>query len=256
MKDREALTAVSKEIDKIKMGYKEDKILNVQRFNGQYVLIESKKETFANRFDLYNLGTGKKDTLPTDTLYVTLQKIVNENEFIFLASGRNSECNYADFPYVIKCIRDKDDNFQAIRETAYFKVNESASFGSKENEILSDVSVGKNSIRAVFSPWPGQEAAAFYADYVSVPPAQTKYVSDKEQLIFEFKKSRIDSKYLSDFKISAGDNAYVNSLTVGQNGENCKIVLDLKKNTKEYTCKLQTTQPDGLGLPCVDIMLR
>ncbi len=251
----EALKSTLKEIDEIKKNYRDEKILRVERFNGQYVLIESQKETFANKFDLYNLGTHKKDTLPTGIAYITLHKIVSENELVFLASGRDRESSYINFPYIIRCIRSKDGQFKAVEETAYFKVDESAIFGSKEDEILSSVSVDKNSIRAVFSPEKGKELQ-FYADYVIVPVAQTKYVPDEKQLIFEFKKSRIGDKFVKNPTVPAENNAYISLLKIEQNGENCRIILDLKNNAKEYTCKLGTTQPDGLGLPCVDIMLR
>lgn len=252
---QDAVNSVSKKIEEIKKGYKDEKILSTQRFNGQYVLIESQKETFANKFDLYNLGTNQKDTLPTGIAYVTLQKIVSQNEFLFLANGRNSESNYADFPYIIRCVRGQEGKFKAVNENAYFKVNESTTFGSKEDEVLSNVFVNDNSIRAEFSPEQGKELA-FYADYAIVPTAQTKYNRDKNQLIFEFKNSHIKDKFIENSRISIGNNSYINSLQIGQNSGSCIITLGLKDNVKEYTCKLKTTQPDGLGLPYVDIMLR
>lgn len=251
----EAIKSVSVKIDQITKGYREEKILSVKRFNGQYLLIESQKETYANKFDLYNLGTGQKDSLPTGIDYVTLQKVVSENELIFLASGRDSESNYVEFPYILRCVRDKDNNFKSTKEIAYFSLNESTIFGSKENEILSEISADKNCIRAVFIPKPGKEDE-FYADYVIIPTTQTKYIPDKRQMICEFKNSQIDVKFINSAVISAGDNDYVDSLAVEQNGKNCRIVLTLNKNAKEYTCKLWTTDGDGLGMPGVDIIFR
>ena len=244
-------------IGEIESRYKQEKILNARQFNSQYLLIESQRPTCASWFDLYDLVTGKVETLPTYPSNVSLLQIVSQNEFVFRADGTNSEDNYAGFPCIIRCIRGQDGAFKTVSEVVYLNVKESATFGAKPDEILSGLSVQKNDIRATFTPEPGKEQI-FYADFVMIPPTRTENAPDKHQLIFEFSHSRIVNKFLKDPTIPAEDSAYVNSITLEQDGENCRIYLTLKDNAKQYTCNLQSTQPAGqdLPLPYVDIMFR
>lgn len=76
--------------DKIRKNYTDTKIKSMQNIGTEYVLVESQGDTFANKFDIYNFKTGDMDTLPTMPEFVTLEKVENENYFVFLSSGKNS----------------------------------------------------------------------------------------------------------------------------------------------------------------------
>ena len=101
------------------------KIKNIQNIGKEHILVQSQKETFADRFDIYNLQTGDMDSIQEGFDYLTLEKIVNENYFIFLSSGRNSESIYGEFPYLVKSVRIKNelnayDDFISFKEDKYF----------------------------------------------------------------------------------------------------------------------------------------
>jgi hypothetical protein len=84
-------------IDDIKKRYTGTNIKDIRQINKDYVLVESQQETCANRFDVISLKTGKQDILPTVPEFVTLEEIENENTFIFLSSGKNSESSLGAF---------------------------------------------------------------------------------------------------------------------------------------------------------------
>ncbi|MCX7708639.1 MAG: copper amine oxidase N-terminal domain-containing protein [Clostridia bacterium] len=247
-------------IEAIKKKYTDEKIINVTPFNKKYVLIESQKETFANKFELYNLETGDRDELPTMPNFVWLGNILNENEILFWASGKDSESNYAGFPFIIKCSREKEDpsstsDFEAIRETRYVGLGENVEFGSKENSILSEVTVDNSNLRIVFSPKRGNEIG-FYADYASVPPASTEFIQDQWQMVFRFKNCTPDNKLLKDSIKIPESNPGIKKVSVENEGQNVKVIVSLDKSIWEYTCKLKNTKEDGLGFPYADINFR
>ena len=89
-------------LDDIKKKYTEVKILNINEFKEGYVLVESIRETVGNKFDLYDLKTGEMDTLPKGEFGIaTLEQIINENYFVFLSNGKDSDGPFGKFPYLI-----------------------------------------------------------------------------------------------------------------------------------------------------------
>ncbi|MEW6172756.1 MAG: hypothetical protein AB1510_06760 [Bacillota bacterium] len=169
--------------------------MSIHRINENYVLVESQRPTFANKFELFNLANGDRDTMPTWPEFVTLEKVESENHIVFLSSGKNSECVFGNFPYLIRCVRVKNDvkstdDFTAIREDKYFKLDEQVSSGSKGYAQLSDIVVTLNGIQVLFKPISGHEAD-FYAAATDIPETKISYDRDKNRMIFHIAETQI-----------------------------------------------------------------
>lgn len=79
-------------LDEVKKKYTDSKILDIQNIGDDFVLVESQKDTFANRFDLYNLQTGSMDNLKDmkkvitkDNQYISSYEIIHKDNKIYLA---------------------------------------------------------------------------------------------------------------------------------------------------------------------------
>lgn len=225
-------------IDDIKKRYTGTNIKDIRQINKDYVLVESQQETCANRFDVISLKTGKQDTLPTMAEFVTLEKIENENSFIFLSSGKNSESSLGNFPHLIKCVRVKNDknsdyNFICINEEKYFKLNESVESGSKNESILSAIVPTLNGFQVLFKPIPGKEGI-YYADASDIPPTKTSYNKENKELIFQIDTSKLDGSLKLRKKLTTPDSIYFNFIVIEENNGKINVIVSLKDNVDEY----------------------
>lgn len=230
-------------LDEVKGKYTDSdvKIKSIQNIGKEWVLVQSQKETFADRFDIYNLETGDMDTIQSGFEYVTLEKVVNENYFIFLSSGRNSESIYGNFPHLINNIRTKnelkaDDDFASFSEEKYFDLSYTVKSGSKEHAVLSDIIVTLNGFEALFEPRNSNDME-FYTAATDIPPTTTTYDKEKNQMIFELTTDQIGSKFKNRKKINVEGNQFVSSLEISQKDNKTYLTVGIKDITKEYTVK-------------------
>jgi hypothetical protein len=205
------------------------------------VLVQSQKETFADKFDIYNLRTGDMDTIQAGFEYVTLEKALNENYFIFLSSGKNSESIYGDFPHLINCIRMKnelnaDNDFISFNEDKYFKLDYSVDSGCKEHAVLSDIVVTFDGFEVLFEPRNDNDME-FYIAATDIPQTKTSYNKDKKQMIFELTTDQIGSKFKNRKKIDVGGNQFISSLEISQKDNKTYLTVGIKDITKEYMVK-------------------
>lgn len=241
-------------IEDIKKNYSEDeKILNIVKINEDYILVESQRETYSNKFVLYNLKTGDRDIMPTGIEFVKLEKVENENHIVFLSSGINSECVFRKFPYYIRCIRVKNDiestnDFIAIEEDKYFKINETISAGSKNCCRLSDIVVTLDGLQVLFEPIPGQEAL-FYAADTDIPETIIYYDEDKKQMLIEMKDTQIGNSLKGTKEISTEKNGYINSLRIAEKEKNIQLIVNIEDFAEEYIAKIKKID----GLPFFEI---
>jgi len=230
-------------LDDIKNKYTNSKILNITNINADNILVESQLSGSANSFDLYNLKTGEVDNLPTMPEYVTLEKAVNENYFIFEATGKNSESSFVSFPFIIKCFRisndvNKQDNFVSIDEDEYYDLNRSVLAGSKDNSLLSDINITFTGFEVVFKPNDGDNAE-FNADAVAIPHTKTSYNSSTNQLTLEIETGSL-SKYINNnVENNTENNTYISSYKITQKDNKTYIVLSLNKNVMSYLVKIK-----------------
>lgn len=235
-------------IDEIKKKYTDSKIKSIQNIGENYVIIESQQETYANRFDLYNLATGDIDIMPTMPEYVTLEKVENENYIVFLSSGKNSECIFAKAPYTIRCIRIKNDvnandDFIALYEDKYLDLNYSIQLGSKEESQMSDINIGFDGIQVSFKAIEGKELD-FYADATDIPPTKTSYDKSKKQFTLELDCKQLDKKFKTAEKIELTDNQYISAYEIRQKDNKIYVTLDLKDTASHYLFNIKRLPDD------------
>lgn len=231
-------------IDDVKGKYEDGKILDIKTIGDDYVLVESQRETFANEFHLYNLENGDADVMPTIGEFVTLEEVKSEDHFIFLSSGQNSETSYGVFPYIIECIRVKNDisslgDFMAIKKDKYFNLDESISSGSKSYSILSDVVITLDSIQVLFTPIPGEEGM-FHAAFSDIPKTATYYNEEDNQLIIKMELEKINPD-IEKKEIEVSRNEDIESIAIEKNDETIDIVIDLHPDTEKYMIKKNST---------------
>lgn len=246
---KESVTKMT--LDEIKGKYSDSdvKIKQIQNIGKEWVLVQSQKETFADRFDIYNLETGDMDIIQGGFEFVTLEKIVNENYFVFLSSGKNSESIFGSFPHNINSVRIKselnaDDDFVSFNQDKYFDLAYSVNAGSKEDDVLSDIIVTLDGFEVLFEPQKGKEVY-FYADATDIPPTRTLFDKDKKQMTFELTSNHIGSKLKNKQKINVKGNQFMSSLEINLKDNKTYIVVGIKDPTKEYMIK-KNNLPDQL----------
>lgn len=234
-------------LDDIKKKYTDSKIKNIQNIGEEYVLVESEQDTLANKFDIYNLKTGAMDTLPTMPEFVTLEKIVNENYFIFLDSGRNSESPFGNFPHLLSCIKvksDNNDNFISFQDDKYFNLDYSVQSGSKKDILMSNMNITFDGLQVLFQPLKGKELQ-FYADFTDIPPTKTSYNKELKQLVFEIETDEISESLKSMKKINVDNNQYVKSYEITQKDNKTYLIVTVSDLVKTYNIKTKRL-PDQL----------
>ena len=237
-------------VEEIKKNYKE--ILSLEEFNDHYVLVQYKREYDGTSFDLYNLITGNKDVVTTNG-FSKLVRIISENEFLFLESGKAFDSSYWTAPYYIRCTRVKqvantEGSFKAVVEPAFFNIDESIVFGDKSADMISQVESIEDSLSVTFSPVPGKETM-FFAAYSNVPVTNTSYIKDKNQLVLDFKDCEVDEK-LINVKHDIIDNEYISGYKIIKGSKDSKLIIDLKSTSKSYKCSIEDVSN---GLVILDI---
>lgn len=228
-------------LDEIKKKYTDTKIKNIQNIGEEYVLVESQQDTFANKFDIYNLKTGQMDTLPTMPDIVTLEKVVNENYFVFLSSGKNSESPYGNFPYLVSCIRvksdiNKNDNFISLQDDKYFNLDYSVQSGSKEGSLMSNLNVTFDGLEVLFEPVKGKESH-FFVDSTDIPPTKISYNKEKKQIIFEIGTNQLSSKLNNMKKVSIANNEFMSSYEITKKDNKIYLAVTVSDSVKTYMVK-------------------
>lgn len=223
-------------IEKIKAKYQ--KVISLNEFKDNYVLVQYSGEYDGSSFDLYNLKTGYKDVVVTNG-FSKLIKIINENEFLFLESGQCFESPLWTPPYYLRCIRVKqvantEGSFKSIIEPASFNLDQSIVFGEKAADMISKVITAEDLLSITFSPAPGKEGM-FFAAYSNVPVTSTSYIKDKNQLAIEFKECEIDKKFIN-FKCNIPENEYISGYEIIKVQKDSKLIIDLKSTAKAYSC--------------------
>ena len=232
-------------IDDIKKKYSDSKILKITNVNENSVLVESQAEGSANRFDLYNLKTGTSDNLPTMPAYVVLKQVVNENYFIFEATGKNSESVSVSFPYKIKCFRisnnsNTQDNFYAVNEAEYYPLDRSVQAGSKKDSYLAELHETFSGLEMMFKP--GNKGTGMYADIADIPPIKTVYDSKTNKLTLEIDADQLNYEIKTNVLNKIDDHYYISSYTITQKDKKIDVEIDLKDNVKSYS---MTKKVDG-----------
>lgn len=229
-------------LDDIKKFYAQDEIKSIHKIEPDYVLIEAQEKDKCNIFRLYNLKTGQVDTLPTIPEYVTLEKIENENYFIFKTTGKNSTDSFKMFPFYINCFRIKSDvdtwsNFTRIIEDRYYNMEESVEAGTKDGSVLAGLNITYDGFEVMFKP-SKDDNGMFYAASTDIPPVKTSYNKDKNQITLEIATDKLGEGLNSKNKVTIKDNPYISSYEIARKNEKINLVVTLKDTAKRYLIKI------------------
>lgn len=243
-------------IEDIKEKYKDRTIINIINYKN-YVLVESRynipgnpQKTYASHFDLYNLSTGDMDLLPTSDNYVQLVKIINEDNLLFLANGKNHSTPHHLFPFYIECYRGEENvnsqyDFRNRYIPRYLSVDQEEDFGFKGDEVISDIKVTITGLEILFKPAKGKEDE-FHAGFTTIPLTATRYIKDNNQFTIKFNKTIIDENITCNgTKINKG-NYYINSIELKEINNSSVVIVNLKDTAKFYTADIKKMIDDDL----------
>lgn len=244
-------------IEEIKGNYSEESVKNIYPIGEDYILLEFQEPTTANHFDMYNLKTGEVDSLPKGAEFVTIEEIIDENEIIFLASGKESETNVINFPHLIRCLRIKNnineiDDYSAYNEDKYFSLDYSIEGGSKERAIISEVRTREDGLEVSFSPIAGEEAN-FYAGTTDIPPTKTAYDKERNTLILEISTKELSKDLKVNEKIKIDNNSYINAYEIVQKDSKTFIEVSLNEAAKAYSMRKDKDKKD---IPYFSVVFR
>lgn len=240
-------------IEEIKKKYDENMIVNI--FTQEpYALVEIKREgvNFANYFELYNLNTGEKSVVYTSELYANFYEMDVDSEhktITFLATGSNHINGVVDFPFAIIC-KKNESGYVFTKKDRYLPLDQKANFGSKFDEIISDVRVTINGLQVAFQPIPGKESN-FHAAYIDIPHTNTFYNQEDHQMIFEFQRTKISDEFKSNH-IQFKGNDFIKSIALQEIDDNSRLIINL--TDKAVDCYYNTSREKvGNETPYVDI---
>jgi len=229
-------------IEEMKKKYGDIEILDVIKFKNKYLIIEWTRPMRVHWFDLYNLEIKSLENLHTGAYNVRLQRIVNENRFIFYADGTHQETYVREFPFILECFRMEESKaFRMRRRKRFFPINKEIAFGLKSYATLIDIVFTSDNVEIKFGPMKGDEGNFFAAD-TDIPKTKTEYTVGKNQLVITFKKTNLHDR-LKSYAIQPGEkNRYFNHVRLLEGKENSMLVLGLKKAAKFYTGEIKRFQ--------------
>ena len=224
-------------VEDVKKSYSDSEIVNITSY-GNHVLVESHKDTLANRFDWYNLKTGDKDTLPTVPYYVTLEEIVDQEQVLFYADGRNHINGYRAFPFTVKSIRDQENlgsegDFRQEYWRKYLPLDREARFGGGGRKAIGDVRISFDGLEVLFEPVPGLEAE-FFATRSRISSTKTSYLENDGSFIIQFKDTVLSSKLKEELNNKSA-NRYLESYKLAENNGDTELTLKLRAPVNFYS---------------------
>jgi len=244
-------------------GGAELEILDTSKIGDNLVLVDYFLPSSTNRYALYYTQTKTVDLLPVQD--VELQKIVNENYFIFEDRGEYTDSAFRFVPSLVYCFRansdiagtgtTQDDNYITIEEDEAFDLNRSIQFGSKDNELLASMVTTFDGFEVLFKP-AGNNDVAFYADATDTPTIKTSYDSAKHQLSFEISTDNLAKGIHYNTEYKTDDNLYITSYKLLLNNGKTDLLLTLRDTAARYTVKSERgplTQKGNDDLPYLSV---
>lgn len=226
-------------------GGEKGEIVSLTNIKEKYILVEFTSDVYMKEFALYDMSTGDKDTLFRGDHSTKLEKIEDENSFVFIADVPNNGNGHKYFPEIIKSCRyqetlDSENDFRLTRQKLYLKVDQGVEMGIKSDESIADIKVTLDGFEVLFEPMQGKEGE-FYAAYTSIPVAKTHYHKANNQLIVEFQDTIIN-KRINTVHINEG-NRYISSIDIEKERSNIILKVNLKDTAKYYNIEFSHLDP-------------
>jgi hypothetical protein len=198
---------------------------------GDFLLVEYvhvNEEYTANRFDLWNLVSGRADTVAADSSNLTLLRAFDENHLLFESDGTSTESPIRAFPHLVRWY----SGGGAITEDEYFELNRSVEAGDKSG-VLGAVAVTLDGVEVMYKPY-DDDNGEWIAAATSLLPTKTLYDAETNTFTVEIDTETLGAGLQSGADAAADDNLYISSYRIEQNGGKTQIVLTLRDAAQRY----------------------
>lgn len=241
-------------IDMIKSNYKSNSVKDIKEFKAKsgvsYALVNFIDEYNINSYEIYNLKTGARDIIPTNPYKVTLDELVDESYFVFLANGENNERPNITFPFKLRLKYYENEpyekKFHSDHEVLYLPVDKSVTMGCDKDvkSQVYDIKPTLTGLEILFGPI--NDDSIYFADAAYIPITTTQYIKENNQLVFNFSNTNLAEKLQKNPKLIDNTNTYYNSIEITQKGTNSSLILNLKDKKTTYNIELSNleTRPE------------
>lgn len=227
-----------------------DTVEIIDEYSSENKLVKMTRKTFYDSYGFYNTKSNEFHVIPSDLMFVDSYEIINENHIIMHLSGANSESGYHIPPYSIDCrktvLEDGKIGFTGTQKILYHTLDESISFGGKENHKLKDIIVTLRGVQLAFGPQDNNDVG-YFAAYTICPYTETSYNVNDREFIIEFHETIIDEELIENGLELEESNANVDTIKLEQKDNSVFVTLKLKEykenyfNPKYYTAKIGET---------------
>lgn len=238
-------------------GGNKGQISNLTIYLDHYVLVEYTHNSYTKGFDFYNLKTGDKDTLISETgIDTKLERIESKDSLVFITDGVRNDNGHKYFPQIIKCYRTQEvlgdeGEFKQTLHEQYLKVDQGVDMGQDKKETIADIKVSLDGLEVLFEPTKGEELD-FYTAYTSIPFTETSYNKDKNQIIVEFRNTNINNR-INKSHIDE-ENRYISSIDIGKDRLNTILKINLKDVARYYSINFSHLEPQIDDFPYLDFV--
>lgn len=183
------------------------------------------------RFIWYDLASGHAYPLPAG--YFTQVKVVQvlgPTDITLLNLGTVADGSMWPFPFEYRCTRANSTSaFACETVDVYFPVTTAVRFGSKPNEVLTEVVYTVDGVEVAFGPERGR-LDEFWADYTYIPPVRTGFDSANHTFTLTFQ----DAVPAHGLKLPRGGNTFIRSTSLRAAGRNLVLSLALRPTVARY----------------------
>lgn len=205
------------------------RVVAVRRF-GAGVLVKSEQGGLL-AFIWYALPGGKAFAVPVG-LVTTMRVIahIGAQDLTFLNLGTVGDSVYRPFPYLVDCSRlNSTAPFACTTGRAYFPLAVPVRFGDKAPSVMTAVVPTLDGVELAFGP--PKDDPGFFADYTSVPPAQTAYTRRGDIFTLTFRRTAMAAGLPAAVR---PESPYVESIAMHQAGGAVVVRMRLRAGAARY----------------------
>jgi len=177
-----------------------------------------------------NFDEGKTYQLPIIAGEVSLEKVINENEFLLLADGKNQLNSYQEFPYLLHAIKGSTNEYSVVRADQWRQIGESIEPVPGKTGSIRDIATSFDGLQIMFQPKVGDEVN-FYAAYTDIPTTEINF-DGNNSLLIKF----TDASMAEDINLGFlnSNHLYIQDIQLSQADDGVLLTLVLSDEAKEY----------------------
>ncbi|MDI3299101.1 MAG: hypothetical protein QJR08_08040 [Bacillota bacterium] len=197
--------------------------------------------SLAPRFWWYDLKTGERVMLPTDSYFVTLERMADRDHIYFRANGGNDADGSTVPPFTLE-VAWQNGEWVATETPIFLPVSTAIKFGHWKIEALTRISYGPAEIQFTFGPIKGKEDL-YYAATTDIPMVHVSYDRASRVLTVYFDNVTVASGVPQELKPQREE--FWSGLVVTQEKGGARIEIRTTAGTRYYAGLVQhhTDQP-------------